>query len=89
MVRRNGAIDPHPSARDLRTGHRNRLKPPFNLRQRGASTFSQIGCPQEATRGAPARGLPLGAAADTEHEPTADPALPPIPDDEFNQRIAW
>jgi hypothetical protein len=28
-------------------------------------------------------------AAGTEHEPTADPALPPIPAYAFDQRIAW
>ena len=31
--------DPEPTKRLLRTGHRNRLKPPFKLRQRGALTL--------------------------------------------------
>jgi hypothetical protein len=61
------------------------MKLPFNLRQRGASTFSQIGCPQEAT----ARGPPLWEAVSAKHMPTPDPALPPIPAYEFDQRIAW
>jgi hypothetical protein len=38
--RRRFAIDPKPSATVLRTGHRNRSKPPFELRHRRASTFS-------------------------------------------------
>ena len=81
--------DPKPSPEALRSGRRNRLKPPFKLRQRCASTYSQIGCPQEAARVAPARGPPLWEAAAPEHDPAADPLLPPIPAFEFDQRIAW
>jgi len=33
-------IDPKPSATALQSGHRNRLNPPFKLRQRGDSTSS-------------------------------------------------
>jgi hypothetical protein len=33
-------FDPEPSSAALRTGHRNRGTRPFNLRQRGASSFS-------------------------------------------------
>ena len=38
--RRSQSVDPEPSSMVLRTGRRNRLKPPFKLRQRGASTSS-------------------------------------------------
>jgi hypothetical protein len=38
---------------------------------------------------APARGPPLWAAADAEHDRPDDPALPPIPAYAFDQRIAW
>lgn len=65
------------------------MKLPFDLRQRGASTFSQIGCPQEAARVARAWDLPVWEAAGTEHERTADPTLPPIPAHEFDQRLSW
>ena len=66
------------------------MKPPFNLRKRGASTYSQIGCPQEAARGAPARGPLLWEATGAEHDPpAADPLLQSAPAFEFDQRIAW
>jgi hypothetical protein len=39
-VERLTVPDPQPASTVLRTGHRNRLKPPFELRQSGASTFS-------------------------------------------------
>jgi hypothetical protein len=69
-----GVNDPKPSATVPRTGRRNRLKPPFTLRQRGASSFRHY-----KARIAPARGPPLCAAAGAEHELTANPALSPIP----------
>ena len=72
-LKRTGACDPLPTPAALQSGRRNRLKPPFNLRQRGASTFSQIGRPQEAT----ARGPPLREAVSAEHGPTADPQSRP------------
>jgi len=65
------------------------MKPPFNLRQRGGSTFSQIGCPQEAARVAPARGPPLWEATGAEHDPAADPLLQSTPAFEFDQRLTW
>ena len=50
---------------------------------------TQIGCSQEELTIAPARGPPLWEAAGAEHDSPADPALPPIPAYEFDQRIAW
>jgi hypothetical protein len=32
---------------------------------------------------------PLWAVADAEHDPSADPALPPTPAFEFDQRVTW
>ena len=34
-------------------------------------------------------GPQLGETTDTEHEPTPDPALPPTPAFEFDQRLSW
>jgi hypothetical protein len=51
-------------------------------------TLAYLGEPPPP-RLAPARDPPPWKAAGTEHEPTADPALPPIPTFEFDQRIAW
>jgi hypothetical protein len=65
------------------------LKPPFNLRQPCAANYFQIGCPKEAARVAPAHGPPLWEAADLEHDPAAEPLLPPIPAFEFDQRLSW
>ena len=48
-----------------------------------------LGEPTAPPRIAPARGPPLWETADAEHEPTPDPALPPTPAFEFDQRIAW
>jgi hypothetical protein len=45
--------------------------------------------PTAPPRIAPARGPPLREAVSAEHDPTPDPALPPIPAYEFDQRIAW
>jgi hypothetical protein len=50
-----GAIDPLPSAKMLRTGRRNRLKPPFKSSQRVASTSSDW-MPAQRTTIAPAHG---------------------------------
>jgi len=49
----------------------------------------QLGEPIAPPGIAPARGPPLWEAAGAEHDPPADPALPPIPAYEFKQRIAW
>ena len=51
--------------------------------------LAHLGEPTAPPRIAPARGPPLWAAAGAERAPTADPALPPIPAYEFDQRIAW
>ena len=51
--------------------------------------LAHLGEPTAPPRIAPARGPPLWEAAGAEHEPTADPALPPIPAFEFDQRISW
>ena len=40
LIAQSSQNDPHRSVRVLRTGHRNRLKRPFKLRQRSTSTFS-------------------------------------------------
>jgi len=48
-----------------------------------------LGEPTAPPRSAPARGPPLWETADTEHEPTPDPALPPTPAFEFDQRLSW
>jgi hypothetical protein len=37
---------------------------------------------------APARGPPLWETADAEHDRPGDPALPPIPAFEFDQRLS-
>ena len=80
--------DPFLSSTVLRTGHRNRLKPPFNLPHRGIPTFSEW-MPTTEGRIAPARGPPLWAAADAEHNPAADPLLQSVPAFEFDQRLTW
>ncbi len=58
-----------------------------------ASTIRDIlvhlGEPTTPPRIAPARGPPLWAATDAEHDPAADPLLQPAPAFEFDQRIAW
>jgi len=58
-----------------------------------ASTIRNIlvhlGEPTAPPRIAPARGPPLWAAADAEHDPAADPLLQCVPAFEFDQRIAW
>ena len=51
--------------------------------------LAHVGGPTAPPRSAPARGPPLWAAADAEHNPLADPPLPPAPAFEFDQRIAW
>ena len=48
-----------------------------------------LGEPTAPPRIAPARGPPLWETAGAEHELTPDPALPPTPAYEFDQRIAW
>ena len=51
--------------------------------------LAHLGEPTAPPRIAPARGPPLWEATGAEHEPTSDPALPPIPAYQFDQRIAW
>jgi len=51
--------------------------------------LGQFGAPIAPPRIAPARGPPLWAAADAEHDPAADPLLQCVPAFEFDQRIAW
>jgi len=63
------------------------MKPPFELRQRGASTHSQIGRAQEAARVAPARGPPLWDLPDARMG-DFDPQAQWAPDYELDQRIA-
>jgi hypothetical protein len=45
--------------------------------------------PTAPPRIAPARGPPLWEAADPEHDPAADPLLPPAPAFAFDQRLTW
>ena len=76
--------DPLLSSTVLRTGLRKPLKPPFNLRDRGAPTF---GCPQRRVKIAP-RGPPLCDVPDAgagDFDLHAQPAL----EYAFDQRIAW
>ena len=51
--------------------------------------FAHLGEPTAPPRIAPARGPPLWEATGAEHDPSADPALPPIPAYQFDQRITW
>jgi hypothetical protein len=51
--------------------------------------LAHLGEPRARPRIAPARGPPLWETAGAEHDPTPDPALPPTPAYEFDQRIAW
>jgi len=48
----------------------------------------QVGCLHSKWI-APACGPRLWEAADAEHDPAADPLLPPIPAFEFDQRLSW
>ena len=48
-----------------------------------------LGEPTAPPRIAPARGPPLWAAADAEHDPSADPLLQSAPAFEFDQRLTW
>ena len=71
----------------LRTGRRNRLKPPFKSRQRCASSLPDGGL-QERARVTPARGpptwdLPSAIARGGDHHAQAAPEY------EFDQRVAW
>jgi hypothetical protein len=58
-----------------------------------ASTICNIlvhlGEPTAPPRIAPARGPPLWAAADAEHNPAVDPLLQSVPAFEFDQRLSW
>jgi hypothetical protein len=48
-----------------------------------------LGEPTAPPRIAPARGPPLWAATDAEHDPAADPLLQSVPAFEFDQRLSW
>jgi hypothetical protein len=48
-------VDPKPPARMLPTGHRNRVKRPFKLREQGASTFQEQDGAQDRTPDVPIR----------------------------------
>ena len=51
--------------------------------------LAPLGEPPMPPRIAPARGPPLWAAADAEHDPAANPPPPPAPAFEFDQRVTW
>ena len=50
--------------------------------------LDHLGEPTAPPRIAPARGPPLWAAADAEHDPAADPLLQSAPAFEFDQRLS-
>ena len=51
--------------------------------------LAHLGEPIAPPRSAPARGPPLGEAGDAQQEAPPDPALQPVPADEFDQRLSW
>ena len=51
--------------------------------------LGHLGEPTAPPRIAPARGPPLGEAADAKHDPATDPLLQRAPAFEFDQRITW
>jgi len=51
--------------------------------------LAHLGEPTAPPRIAPARGPPLWAATDAEHDPAADPLLQCVPAFEFDQRLSW
>ena len=51
--------------------------------------LGHLGEPTTPPRSAPAHGPPLWEAADAEHEPAAEPLLPPVPAFAFDQRLTW
>jgi len=51
--------------------------------------LAHLGEPTAPPRIAPARGPPLWAATDAEHDPAADPLLQCAPAFEFDQRRSW
>jgi hypothetical protein len=51
--------------------------------------LGHLGEPTAPPRIAPARGPPLWAATDAEHDPAADPLLQSAPAFEFDQRLSW
>jgi hypothetical protein len=51
--------------------------------------LAHLGEPIAPPTVAPARGPPRWEAADAEHDPAADPLLPPIPVFAFDQRLSW
>jgi hypothetical protein len=60
-----------PSSRVLRSDHRNRLKPPFKLRERGTSTVSDSACKGR-------QGSRLPAAQHCGRSPAPSTSRPPI-----------
>jgi hypothetical protein len=62
---------------------------PATVRQ----VLEHLGEPTRPPRFAPARGPPLWeavtAAPPTDHDPRWDPAAQPLPQIEFDQRLAW
>ena len=55
----------------------------------GRDILAHLGEPIAPPRSAPARGPPLGEAADAQQDAPPDPALQPVPADEFDQRLSW
>ena len=51
-------------------------------------TLGHLGEPTAPPRIAPARGPPLWAATDAQHDPATDPLLQCAPDFEFGQRLS-
>ena len=51
--------------------------------------LAHLGEPIAPPRIAPARGPPLWEVADAEQDSPPDPALPPAPAYEFDQRLSW
>jgi hypothetical protein len=84
-----GVTGPHPnrSTKALRTGRKDRLKPPFKLPQRERLNLLSDWRPTSGDNGRP-RNPPLSEAAGAEHGPLGDPALPPVPAYAFDRPIA-
>ncbi|MBA3506324.1 MAG: hypothetical protein H0T80_11165 [Betaproteobacteria bacterium] len=51
--------------------------------------LAHLGEPIAQPRSAPARGLPLGEAANAKQDAPPDPARQPAPAYEFDQRLSW
>lgn len=86
LDRRRTQSDPEQSFRVLRSSHRNRLKPPFRLRQRGTSTVSDGAC-----KGRQGSRLPAAQHCGRSQAPSTCRPRFAVPDRlacEFDQRIA-